>query len=131
MISFQTFLIISGQTLEYTLFQPGLLLDYWAPPGATGFSSNQELWIDFNKRRAITLEGNDGVFTLTTASDLANIVVQAINYAGEWPVIGGVHGTTTTTSKILEIGAKIGSTFRKIKHLFCLFDFFRIRKTID
>ena len=116
----QTFLITSSQVLEYTLFQPGLFVDYFGPPGTTTLQSTQELWIDFDKRRAITLKGKDGVFTLTTISDLANVVVRAIDYAGEWPVIGGVHGTTVSSSQILEIGAKIQSTYTN-KQLFCSF----------
>jgi hypothetical protein len=92
-------------------FSGGLFVDYFGPPGTTTLQSTQELWIDFVKRRAITIEGKEGVFTLTTINDLANVVVRAIDFAGEWPVIGGVHGTTISSSKILEIGAKIHSTY--------------------
>ncbi|TVY83804.1 hypothetical protein LSUE1_G004836 [Lachnellula suecica] len=96
-----------SNVLEYTLFQPGLLLDYFVPPGSTTFPNTQELWIDFNKHRAITLEGKDGVFTLTSVEDLANIVVQAIDYPGEWPVVGGIQGTTISGSELLKIGANV------------------------
>jgi hypothetical protein len=95
-----------------------MFVDYLAPWGTSTLHSNQELWIDFNKRRAITLERKDGFYTLTTVNDLANVVVRAIDFADEWPVIGGVHGTTISSSKILELGAKILSTYRT-QLLFC------------
>lgn len=107
----QILLITSPQILEYTLFQPGFLTDYFAPPGATSKHLHSvELWIDFQNRRAIILDGIDSVFTLTTMNDLANVVARAIEYGGEWPVIGGINGTTLSTSKFLEIGAKVRGT---------------------
>lgn len=96
-----------------------MFVDYLAPLGTSTLDSNQELWIDFNKRRAMILEGKDGFYTLTTMNDLANVVVRAIDFAGEWPVIGGVHGTTISSSEILELGAKFLSTYIN-NSLFCL-----------
>ncbi|RDW84616.1 hypothetical protein BP6252_02206 [Coleophoma cylindrospora] len=98
---------MSSQVIEYCLFQPGLLLDYLTPPGTPGLTSTQELWIDFDKRRAIKLEGKEGVFTGTRMDDIANFVVQAIGYAGEWPTIGGIHRTRLTDAQLIEIVAKI------------------------
>jgi hypothetical protein len=46
-------------------------------------------------------------------NDLANVVARAVEYKGEWPVIGGIHGTTLSTTRLLEIGAKV----RGKKHL--------------
>ena len=104
-------LITSSQILEYTLFQPGGLLDYFAAIGAaTKHFQSIELPIDFPNRRAIILDRQDSVFTLTTVNDLANIVARAIEYGGEWPIIGGISGKTIPTSKILEIGAKVRGT---------------------
>ncbi|KAF4628829.1 hypothetical protein G7Y89_g9329 [Cudoniella acicularis] len=94
------------KVLEYTLFQPGLLLDYCAPAGTCKHLEPFELWIDFPNRRAITLEGNVGEFTATTMKDLAHVVAGAVEYSGEWPVIGGVYGMTLSMSKLLEIGVK-------------------------
>ena len=45
--------------------------------------------------------------TLTAMNDLANVVARAVEYSSEWPVIGGIHGTTLSTTKLLEIGAKV------------------------
>jgi hypothetical protein len=72
-----------------------------------------EVWIDFFNCRAIDLNGKEGTVTLTTMKDLANVVARAVEYKGEWPVIGGIHGTTLSTTRLLEIGAKV----RGKKHL--------------
>jgi len=96
------------KVLEYSLFQPGFIVDYLAPIGAaTKHLQSMELWIDFYNRRAITIGGTVSAFTLTTMNDLANIVARAIDYSGEWPIIGGIKGTTLPTSKVLEIGVKV------------------------
>lgn len=81
-----------------------------------------ELHIDFNKRRAITLEGgDDNRITLTTTRDLANVVARAVEYEGEWPLIGGIKGTDFTIGQLIALGEKI----RKIPLFFfflsCLF----------
>jgi hypothetical protein len=57
--------------------------------------------------------------TLTTMKDLANVVARAVEYSGEWPVIGGIHGTTLSTTKLLEIGAKVRGTKSLVYYLFC------------
>jgi hypothetical protein len=104
-----TFLTTLRQVLEYTLFRPGFLVDYLVPPGTANkhIQPSQELWIDFFKRRAIILENGNSEFTVTTVNDIANVVAQAIEYEGEWPVVGGIHGTTLSTPKLLEIGKRV------------------------
>jgi len=105
---FTTVLTKLRQVLEYTLFQPGFFVDYLVPANEhLQTSRSQELWIDFFKRRAIVLDNDSSAFTVTTLNDLANVVVRAIEYEGEWPVIGGIQGTTLTTAKLLEIGTKV------------------------
>ncbi|KAE9378434.1 NAD(P)-binding protein [Stipitochalara longipes BDJ] len=93
--------------LEYTLFQPGFFVDMLVPLGNAATSRSQELWLDFPNRRAIALKNVDDAFTATTLDDLVNVVVRAIEYEGEWPVVGGIHGTTLSTSRLLEIGQKV------------------------
>lgn len=96
------------KVLEYTLFQPGFIIDYVVPQGSsTKHLVPMEVWIDFFNCRAITIGGKEGTVTLTTMKDLANVVALAIEYDGEWPVTGGVKGTNVTDSKIIEIGAKV------------------------
>ena len=78
--------------------------------GAT--SRSQELWLDFPNRRAIALKDVDDAFTATTLNDLVNVVVRAIEYEGEWPVVGGIQGTTLSTARLLEIGKKARGIYR-------------------
>lgn len=63
---------------------------------------------NFHKRRVLMLEGSDDrLITLTTAQDLANVVVRAIEYDGEWPVIGGIKGTDMSVRQLISLGEKI------------------------
>lgn len=62
---------------------------------------------DFEKRRAIVVEGYDFVMTFTTAQDLANVVAKAVDYDGEWPVVGGISANRVTVSQILQIGERV------------------------
>jgi hypothetical protein len=68
--------------------------------------------VDFNKRRALTLDGgDDDRITLTTVQDLANIVALAVEYEGEWPVVGGIKGTEISIGELLALGEKVRGTF--------------------
>jgi hypothetical protein len=94
--------------LEYTLFQPGLFLDYLATPYQTAKHLKPlNTMIDFQNRRAIVVDGYDAVMTLTTIQDVTAVVARAVDYDGEWPVIGGVCGDRVTVSQILAIGEKV------------------------
>lgn len=95
--------------LEYTLFQPGLFLDYLAYPHKTSKHIDPlQSVFDFEHRRAIAVEGHeDAIMTLTTAADLATVVARAVEYEGKWPVRGGIRGNRVTFSEILEIGHRV------------------------
>lgn len=62
---------------------------------------------DFENRRAIVVDGHDFVMTFTTVQDLAGVVAEAVDYDGEWPVIGGIRGNRVTVSQILKIGERV------------------------
>ncbi len=88
---------------------PGLFTNYFAYPyeSAKHFRAF-ETQIDFNKRRALTLDGGgDERITLTTVQDLAQVVARAVEYEGEWPVIGGIKGTELSIGQLLAIGEKV------------------------
>ncbi|KAJ0107300.1 hypothetical protein J7T55_015765 [Diaporthe amygdali] len=99
----------NGKVLEYTLFHPGLFMDYLASPYKTARHVDPlETVFDFQNRRAIVVDGHeDAIMTLTTAADLAAVVARAVDYDGEWPEIGGIRGNRMTFSQIIEIGEKI------------------------
>ncbi|MCJ1386188.1 hypothetical protein MMC17_009314 [Xylographa soralifera] len=95
--------------LEYTLFQPGLFLNYLTGPYK---SSNHvhvmETPFDFNKRRALVLDGGDNSrITLTTVQDLAYVVARAIDFEGEWPVVSGIRGGDMSIGQLIALGEKI------------------------
>ncbi|KAK3390029.1 hypothetical protein B0H63DRAFT_428580 [Podospora didyma] len=96
------------KVLEYTLFQPGMLLDFLSAP----FKSSKhirptELNFDFVNLRAIVVDPANEVITFTRAHDIGVAVAGAIDYEGEWPIIGGIHGETVTTAKLLSLVEKI------------------------
>jgi hypothetical protein len=63
--------------------------------------------IDFRNRRAIVVDGYDAIMTYTTVQDLAAVIARAVDFDGEWPVIGGISGNRVSISQILRIGEKI------------------------
>lgn len=97
------------QVLEYTLFQPGLLLDYLAYPFKTAEHVDPlQTVFDFENRRAIVVDGHEGaIMTLTTVADVAAIVSRAVDYEDRWPLTGGIRGNRVTFSQILEIGRRV------------------------
>ncbi|KAK5993993.1 Oxidoreductase swnN-like protein [Cladobotryum mycophilum] len=99
----------NGKVLEYTLFQPGLFLDYLASPHKTAkYVTPLDTFIDFQNRRAIVVQGyEDATMTLTTVKDIAGVVVRAVEHEGEWPKVGGIRGNRVAVSKIVEIGERI------------------------
>lgn len=50
--------------------------------------------------------------TFTTVQDLAAVVAQAVEFDGEWPMVGGIRGNRLAVSKILEIGQRVRGRLR-------------------
>ncbi|KAK0726670.1 hypothetical protein B0T21DRAFT_372037 [Apiosordaria backusii] len=98
-----------SKVLEYTLFQPGQFTDYLCYPYKTSKHVHPfQTQIDFDARRAIVLEGSENArITLITAKDLANVVAKAVEYEGEWPVVGGIKGDELTIGEIIALGEKV------------------------
>ena len=85
-----------------------MLLDYLSAP----FKSSKhirptELNFDFVNLRAIVIDPANETITCTLAHDIGVAVAGAIDYEGEWPVIGGIRGETVTTAKLLSLAEKI------------------------
>jgi len=97
------------KVLEYCLFQPGMLMNYLAHPfRPTKHIPSTQTPLDFTHRRVILVEGSeDARITLTTAHDLANVVVKAVEYEGEWPLVGGIQGSNYTIAEYIALGEKI------------------------
>ncbi|EXF83879.1 NmrA-like family protein [Colletotrichum fioriniae PJ7] len=102
------------KVLEYCLFQPGLFTNYMTYP----FSSSKHVQLfetpfNFYQRRALVVDGGeDAIITFTTAQDLARVVALAVEYEGEWPLIGGIQGAQVSVRQLIALGEKIrGATF--------------------
>ena len=94
--------------LEYTLFQPGLFLNYLSYPHKSAeHFHNTEMPIDFQYCRAIVLDDGNDRFTLTTVQDLGAVVAAAIEFDGAWPEVGGIRGGQITMAELVELGEKI------------------------
>jgi nucleoside-diphosphate-sugar epimerase len=106
-----------NKVIEYTLFQPGLFLDYLAFPYKTAAHLTPlNTMVDFQNRRAIIVEDHDAIMTFTTVKDLAAVVARAIDYDGEWPTIGGISGNRIPISQIIKIAEKVRGLFYLIRH---------------
>lgn len=97
------------KVLQYTRFQVGSFMDYLCHPfKASKYITTLPLNIDLEKKRAIVVEGSlDDEMTYTSVGDIAHVVARAIDYQGEWPVIGGIQGDKITIGELLKIGEKI------------------------
>ncbi|RYP74625.1 hypothetical protein DL771_002891 [Monosporascus sp. 5C6A] len=97
------------RVLEYTLFQPGLFLDYLAYPWKTAKHVDPlQSVFDFENRRAMVVDGHeDSIMTLTAVADVAAVVARAVDYEGTWPTTGGIRGNRVTFSQLLEIGGRV------------------------
>ncbi|XPT00445.1 hypothetical protein M3J09_009598 [Ascochyta lentis] len=102
------------KVLEYCLFQPGMFTDYLSRPYMTAkHVKSLETPFDFQNRKMLIREGGEGdLMTFTTVQDLANVVAKAVEYEGEWPVIGGMRGSSISIARLIELGEDIrGGTF--------------------
>ncbi|KAL2072897.1 hypothetical protein VTL71DRAFT_12240 [Oculimacula yallundae] len=104
------------KVLEYTLFQPGMFLDYLASPAQTAkYVTPLDTFFDFQNRRAIVVEGYENAFMcFTTVRDIAQVVAEAIDL-DEWPEIGGIQGNRVSISNVLEMGERIRGSVDKVR----------------
>ncbi|OCK76061.1 NAD(P)-binding protein [Lepidopterella palustris CBS 459.81] len=101
------------KVLEYTLFQPGLFLDYFAHPYApTRYLTTFCTQLDFEHRGSIQIDDGSHPVVLTLVSDVAAIVSLAIEYKGEWPVVGGIKGSRTSDAELLKLGEELRGPFK-------------------
>ncbi|KAI1177699.1 NAD(P)-binding protein [Nemania sp. FL0916] len=95
--------------IEYTLFQPGLFLDYLAFPHKTSkYVDPLQTVFDFQNRRALVVDGREDTYmTFTRVADAAAVVARAVDYEGKWPTNGGICGNRVSISQLLEIGSRV------------------------
>ncbi|KAF5584029.1 2'-hydroxyisoflavone reductase [Fusarium subglutinans] len=97
------------KVIEYTLFQPGGFMDYLCHPYKTAkYITTTVVNVDLVKKHAIVVEDTlDDEITYTSVNDIANIVTKAIDFEGEWPVIGGISGDRISIRQLLKIGEEL------------------------
>ncbi|KAK6207825.1 hypothetical protein QIS74_12906 [Colletotrichum tabaci] len=94
------------KVIEYTLFQPGAFMNFFAYPHQTAkhYPIENPSFFDFDKGTAYILEGSETAeITLTTVEDIAEVTTRAVEYDGEWPVVGGISGQRITVGKTFEV----------------------------
>ncbi|KAF2025155.1 NAD(P)-binding protein [Setomelanomma holmii] len=104
----------NSNVLEYCLFQPGLFLNYLTRPyNSAKHVKPLDSPFDFAHRRALMRKGgDDDPITLTMVQDLANVVAQAVEFEGEWPVVGGMSGSNFSIGELIALGEDVrGSEF--------------------
>jgi nucleoside-diphosphate-sugar epimerase len=84
-------------------------MDYLCHPyKTTKYITTTVVNIDFVKRHAIVVEGTlDDEITYTSVEDIANIVTRAIDFEGEWPVVGGISGDRISIRQLLKVGEEL------------------------
>ncbi|KIW04245.1 uncharacterized protein PV09_04550 [Verruconis gallopava] len=94
---------------EYTLFQPGLFLEYLAYPFKTSkYLEPLQTIFDFQNNRAILVDGHEhAIMTLTAVADFASIIARAVEDERKWPIISGIQSNKLSFSRVVEIGSQI------------------------
>jgi len=106
------------KVLEYTLFQPGLFMNYFTHPYKTSpYMSHITMPVDFESRQATLVADTEARITLTEIHDIARVVARAIEYEGEWPVTGGIQGNSILLSDLVALGEKLRGQPFKVSHL--------------
>ncbi|KAH7240520.1 hypothetical protein B0J15DRAFT_516041 [Fusarium solani] len=97
------------KVLEYTLFHPGLFMNYLGYPHST--TKHLTLFpvsFDFKDMYAIADQKHlESKVTYTAVEDIVAVVVRAVEYKGEWPTVGGMIGSEVTVARLLELGEQI------------------------
>ncbi|EWZ89459.1 hypothetical protein FOWG_09159 [Fusarium oxysporum f. sp. lycopersici MN25] len=97
------------KVIEYTLFQPGIFLDYLGHPHKRlkYLYSMDSPWL-VRENRIVSVKGSeDKPLTFTAARDIGRIVRRAIEYEGEWPQIGGIMGNQVTPRQLKQIVQRV------------------------
>ncbi|OHF03771.1 hypothetical protein CORC01_01090 [Colletotrichum orchidophilum] len=99
----------SKKVIEYSLFQPGAFMNYLAYPHQTvkHYRIDYATFIDFENTRAFFLEGSENAeLSVTSIEDIAEVTALAVDYKGEWPIVGGITGQRVTIGELIRLGEK-------------------------
>lgn len=66
------------------------------------------LQINVEKRHALVVQRSlDQHMNFTTVQDIGGVVARAVEYEGNWPVVGGMRGSRVTIRELLKIAERI------------------------
>ncbi|KAK7229823.1 hypothetical protein V2G26_001993 [Clonostachys chloroleuca] len=107
------------KVLEYSCFQVGILMDYLGHPHRVSkYLTTMPVTVDIEKCHALVLSGSlTDKITFTAARDIGKVVARAIEYEGEWPLIGGVSGNQISFEDLIRIGERVRGTRFTIENL--------------
>ncbi|KAI9150303.1 Oxidoreductase BOA1 [Paramyrothecium foliicola] len=99
----------NGKVIEYTLFQPGIFLDYLGyPQQSNKYVPTPATQWQLEDLRIVSVKGHeDDPLVFTTVADIVEVVRRAVEYDGEWPEIGGIIGDRVSQRQLQRLVEKI------------------------
>ncbi|CAH0018928.1 unnamed protein product [Clonostachys rhizophaga] len=97
----------------------GILMDYLGHPHRISkYLTTMPMTVDIEKCRALVLSGSlTDKITFTAARDIGKVVARAIEYEGEWPLVGGVSGNQISFEDLIRVGERVRGTRFTIESL--------------
>ncbi|KAF2441577.1 NmrA-like family protein-like protein [Karstenula rhodostoma CBS 690.94] len=104
--------------MQYCLFQPSIFMDYFAHPRP--LSPGLITWpffVDFERRRAMVLDGGEQPIVLTAIADISAVLDLALSDTDVWPAVGGMRGARTSINELLSLGKKLRGGEWSVEHV--------------
>lgn len=98
---------VKASGIEYTLFNPGIFMDYFASPQKASPSLNNLIvGVNFNKGEANIVGTGDDPFCLTRGEDVGRFVAAALDL-DKWDENLGMVGSRTTWNELITLGEQV------------------------
>jgi uncharacterized protein YbjT (DUF2867 family) len=98
---------VKASGIEYTLFNTGIFMDYFASPQKASPSLHAlTVGVDFNKGEANIVGTGDDPFCLTRGEDVGRFVAAALDL-DKWEEKLGMVGSRTTWNELIKLGEQV------------------------
>jgi hypothetical protein len=98
---------VKAYGIEYTLFTPGIFMEYIASPQEASSSLPAIIaGVDFNKGEASFVGTGDDPVCLTLAEDVGRFVAAALDL-DKWDERSGMVGSRTAWNELIKLGEKV------------------------
>jgi len=98
---------VQASGIEYTLFNTGIFMDYFASPQKASPSlKNLIVGVDFNKGEADIIGTGDDPLCLTRGEDVGRFVTAALDL-DKWDEELGMVGSRTTWNELIKLGEQV------------------------